>query len=127
MFLSVHIIHRATCVFTYTLEVFTNVQQCKYANTSNFVLPVSLEMSKNANPFECQPSFLEWLVMVGSKFNKFEYVWSGWFCTWGACTEGTGTCQEVPGQGPSTEGTGTLSSRVARALYLDSHVDRQIE
>ena len=38
-----------------------------------------------------------------------------------------GTCQEVPGQGPSTERTGTLSSRVARALYLDSHVDRQIE
>ena len=65
--------------------------------------------------------------MVRSKFNKFEYVWSGWFCTGGHVQRVLGTCQEVPGQGPSTEGTGTLSSRVARALYLDSHVDRQIE
>ena len=107
--------HRDKCVFSYILEVFTNVQQCKNANTGNFVLPVSLEMSNNTNSVECQPFFFrqpllhteqvtsfngsrEWLVTgvgpctVRSKFNKFEYVWSGCFCTGGHVQRVLGTC-----------------------------------
>ena len=58
---------------------------------------------------------------VRYKFNKFEYVWSGGFCTDGGVMYRvySGPVQEVPGQGNSTEGTGVL--------YRDPHVERPTE